>query len=348
MYHKYMVFPVAACFGMFLSMPGWAAAKDNLVVTGLTDSNGFTPDVHGNPAEFFYASTIPAGIAVADTIPIQFDLSGTAGNTYTITLDAHGQPALAGAITFDAPSFGITVPTSALLHYAYINTTALAAGDYHANIQINASPASGVDITHSTLHLLIHVVDRANEPPNCYVTDSTGLLLFDCAGDQVFSGGEFLVVSNKTKITATNPGQFYFNFVWTNGTGGDVTFTSLGLTGTNVVPAGTNSVHVLIYDATGFTASFDDVNKKGIPCGTVGAACKSPITVPAGETLWLTWHVAYQWLGHALWGDIPAAGAAGCGLTSTHGTITMSAVLLNADGSVSLSCDTSANGQNIR
>jgi hypothetical protein len=347
MSHKYTCFVAAACFGAFMSMPGWAA-KDNLVVEGLTDSYGFKPTTTGNPAEYHYAVTIPAYTALADMIPIQFDLTDTdghAGDSYTVTFHAVGQ--VAGAISFDVPSFVMTEPASAL-HSAYISTESLAPGDYHANVQINTTPANGIDITHSTLHLLIHVVGRADEPPNCYVTDSSGLKLSDCSGNAVDTGGEFLVVSNQKKITATNPGQFYFNLVWTNGTASDVTFTSLGLNGTNVVPQGANSVHVLIYDASGFTASFDDVNQKGIPCGTVGTACKSPITVPAGKTLWLTWHVEYQWRGHSLWPDIPAAGVAGCGLTSPHGTIAMSALLQSADQSVSLSCNTSANGQNIR
>lgn len=349
MSQKHMFLAVAACLGTFMSMTGWAGPlKDNLVIEGQTDSRGFAPTLHGNPSEYFYATTIPANTAFADTLPIQFDLSDTdnhPGDSYTVTLTAVGQVAF--AISFDVPSFAMTEPATAK-HYAYINTSALAPGDYHANVQINAKLAGNIDLTHSTLHLHIHVTGGPNAA-TCYVTDSSGLDLSDCSGQLTPTGGEFRVVSNQKKITATNPGQFYYNFVWTNDTGGDVTFASIGLSGTNVVPAGTNSVHVLIYDAAGFTANFDDVNQSGIPCGNVGIACKSPITVPAGQTLWLTWHVAYQWLGQPLLSDIPAAGTANCGVGSTHGTIAMSAVLSNADGSVTLSCGpVGANGQNIR
>jgi hypothetical protein len=341
-----MCFAVAACIGMFMSMPGGAAPpKDNLVITGLTDTNGFTPTLQGNSSQYFYAATIPANTVFANTIPIQFDLNdtdGQAGELYTVTFNAAGQAEI--AISFDLSSFDMTDPSSAT-HYAYIHTEYLPAGDYHANVQINATPANGVDVTHGTLHLLIHVVE-VNAAPHCYVTDSSGLLLSDCSGNEVYTGGEFLLVANQKKITATNPGQFYFNFLWTNETGSDVTFTSLGLNGNNVVPQGANSVHVLIYNASSFTASFDDVNRNGIACGTTGSVCKSAITVPAGETLWLTWHVSYQWLGSPLWPEIPPAGPAACGGSSEHGTIRMSAMLQNAN--VSLSCSTSANGQNIK
>ena len=326
------------------------AAKDTLVVTGLTDSRGFTPTTNGNPSEYFYATTIPAGTSLADTIPIQFDAYNNpntqSGESYTVTLNATGQ--IANAITFDASTFQITDTSTGVLKNAFINTTNLSPGDYAANIQVQATPPSGIDISHNTLHLRVHVVPAAPAKPTCFLTDSSGLKLSDCSGIAVDSNGEFLVVSNNRKITSTNPGQFYYNLVWTNDTNSPVTFTSLGLQGTNVLSAGTNSVHVLIYNASGFTANFDDVNTTGVPCGQPGGTCKSPITVPAGQTLWLTWHVSYQWVGSALWADIPPAGAAGCGLTSVHGTIAMSALLQNADASVVLGCSGSANGQNIK
>jgi hypothetical protein len=354
MYRKSMFFAVVACLGVLMSTLALAAPpKDSLVITGLTDSNGFAPTLNGSPSEFFYATTVPAGTSVADIIPVQFDAynnpSTPTPETYTVTFNAVGQ--VASAISFDTSSFPITDTTTGLVHYVYINTSALGVGDYHANVQISATGTGSakIDLTHSTLHLLIHVVPAEGPiPPNCYITDSSGLLLSDCAGNAANTGGEFLVVSNQKKITATNPGQFYYNFVWTNNTGSPVTFTSLGLTGTNVVPAGTNSVHVLIYDKTGFTYNFDDVNTIGTPCGQVGGTCKSPITVPDQQTLWLTWHVSYQWIGGTLWPDIPPAGLAGCGVGSTHGTITMSALLQNSDQSVSLGCSAGANGQNIK
>jgi hypothetical protein len=343
-----LVLAAIACLGIVLSTAAWAGNnKDTLVVTGLTDTNGFTPALSGNPAQYFYATTVSAGTVLADTIPVQFDLSdtnGVPGEIITVTMNAVGQ--IASDITFEAPSFPMTDPTAGLIHCVYISAANLVAGqDYHANVQIDATPASGVSTTHGTLHLLVHVVAAGDPPPVCYITDSGGLLLNDCAGNPVFSGGEYYIVTNQKKITATNPGQFYYNFVWTNSTGADVTFGSLGLLGINVVPSGANSVHVLIYDSNGFTANFDDVNQNGIPCGKIGTACKSPITVPAGQTLWLTWHVSYALAGGPVPGDLLYYKS--CPLSSASGdaTMQMSATLTSSDGALTVTCGAvSANG----
>jgi hypothetical protein len=326
--------------GAAVALSAGPPSKDTLVFTPQTDSSGFSPYDDGN--SWFYTSTVPSGTAVADTIPVQFVLNDTNGtpeiNPYTVSWAAVGQ--IAGSISFSTSSFSMSDGGSAT-HYIYINTTNLAPGDYMANVQVSATPANLVGVSHGPIHIQIHVVDPA-DPPSCYITDSNGLKLQDCGGQAVSTGGEFLVVANAKKITATNPGQFYYNLVWQNGTGSDVTFTSLFLTGSNVVPAGANSVHVLVYNANQFTASFDDVNTNGIPCGQSGTACKSPIAVPAGQTLWLTWHVAYQWAGSPLWPDI--ASLAACPAQSLHGTIGMNALLENAEGTVSLACGGTATG----
>jgi hypothetical protein len=346
MVRKALFLASAVCIGMLMSASARAAGKDTLVITGETDSNGFTPTLNGSPSEYFYATTVPAGAAFADTIPVQFDLSDTnnnPGEIVTVALTAVGQ--VAGSISFDTPPFNMTDPTSGMMHYVYINTSSLPPGDYHANVQVKATPASGVSTTHGTLHLLIHVADPAGQP-TCYITDSSGLLLNDCHGSAVSTGGEFFIVTNQKKVTATNPGQFYFNYVWTN-PGADVTFTSLGLFGTNVVPVGANSVHVLIYNGSSFTASFDDVNTDGTPCGKTGATCKSAITVPAGQTLWLTWHLAYSFIGAPA--PTGLLNFASCGTPTANGTISMSAELKNGDGSVDLPCGpATANGYTLK
>jgi hypothetical protein len=324
---QYRFFTLALSLGALVTAPAVAAPpKDTLVVTGLTTLAGFTPTLVGGNPEYFYATTVAAGSIIADTIPIKFDLydtNGTPGQQSAVTVDAVGQ--VASSISFDAATFNMTDPQMGLIHYAYINASNLLAGnDYHANIQVNATPSNAVATSHGTIHLLIHVVS-SNNTPSCYITDSSGLLLNDCAGQQVNTGGEFLIITNQKKVTATNPGQFYYNLTWTNNTGNPVTFTSLGLSGSNVVPQGTNSVHVLIYDAHSFTASFDDVNQSGTPCGSLGTVCKSPITVAAGQTLWLTWHVQYQYGGGSVPPGLPTI--ASCPLGSQYGTISMTATL---------------------
>jgi hypothetical protein len=349
MIKQYQLFAAALGLGVLLSAPASAAPpKDTLIVTGLTTLGGFTPTLVGGNPEYFYATTVTAGSVVADTIPIQFDLydtNGSPGQQSSVALSAVGQ--VAGAISFDAPSFNMIDPQSGLMHYAYINASNLSAGnDYHANIQVDASPSNGVGTSHGTIHLLIHVTSSTNSP-TCYVTDSSGLLLTDCAGSQVNTDGEFLIITNQKKVTTTNPGQFYYNLTWTNTTGSPVTFTSLGLSGTNVVPQGTNSVHVLIYDAHSFTATFDDVNQSGTPCGTVGAVCKAPVTVPAGQTLWLTWHVQYKFNAGAVPSGLPTLSS--CPLASANGSISMSATLTSPTLLAPVSCGpVGANGYTLK
>jgi hypothetical protein len=349
MIKRYPFFAVALSLGALLSAPASAAPpKDTLVVTGLTTLAGFTPALVGGNPEYFYATTVVAGSVVADTIPMTFDLydtNGTPGQQIAVTVSAVGQ--VASSISFDAPNFNMTDPQAGLMHYAYINASSFAAGnDYHANIQVNATPSNGVATSHGTIHLLIHVVS-SNNTPNCYITDSSGLLLNDCAGNQVNTGGEFFIITNQKKVTATNPGQFYYNLTWTNTTGSPVTFTSLELVGTNVVPQGANSVHVLIYDAHSFTASFDDVNQSGTPCGSLGTLCKSPITVPAGQTLWLTWHVQYQYAGAPVPSGLPAITS--CPLASPNGTISIIATLSSPTLLTPITCGpVGANGYTLQ
>ena len=325
---------------------GAPPVKDTLVVTGLTDSAGFTPSVNPADNQYHYATTACAGSSVADTIPVDLDLSNdnSLGSTFTVTLKAVGQ--IASSVTVDGP-FTMTAPSSATGH-AYVNTTALSApNNYVFNVQIDANPSNGVTLQHATLHVLVHVINCTGPPPpSCFLTDSSGLFLTDCSGNEVESGGEFLIIANQKKITATNPGQFYYNFVWTNETGGPVTFTSLGLVGTNVLPTGANSVHVLIYDASSFIANFDDVNTSGVPCGTNGAVCKTPITVPNGDTLWLTWHVAYSGLKLVAPLDLKPLSACPAVAISGDATISMSATL---SGDITVGpCSASANGYTIQ
>lgn len=328
-----------ACFAFGAT----AASKDTLTLTGQTDSNGFSPTIQGN--EYHYYTTIPANTAAADTIPVQFQLSGSnfaCPTAVTVTAVANGQ--IQSAISFDTASFTMCDGDD-VTHYIYVNTSALGPGSYTVNINYSTpGNNSKVDTVHPIIHLHVTAAESAANPPRCFLTDSSGLKLADCGGAYVDTDGSFIIVTNGKKITATNPGQFYLNLVWTNNTGSDQTFTISSLTASNVAPQGANSVHVLTYNATQVTASFDDVNTSGVPCGQTGSSCKAPIVVRAGETLWLTWHVSYQWIGST---DLSGIGNA-CGIPSTRGTISMSAILVNSDSSVTLSCGSSANGYRIQ
>ena len=166
----------------------------------------------------------------------------------------------------------------------------------------------------------------------CFFTDSNFLTLTDCSGASVTgkTGGRFQVVSNAKKIaTATNPGQFYYNMLWSNTTGSDQSVT-VNLTPSGLIPSNTNSLlhpiaqaaHAYFFDtATGFTDPLADwlfVNSSGQPCGPSGPCT---ITVPANDTLFVTWHLAWTGIGqNALSVNVGCANANAA--ISATGTVT--------------------------
>ena len=324
---------------------GGPPLKDALNVSPGIDTFGQTPTIPGNaPNQYVYAISVAPNTAVADTIPVTFSVTNTNNTTpqsYNDSLVVNGP--LAPFISFTNASFSINDDGSTTVDNIYLNTTNLAAGDYHTNVHVS-SQANGLTIAHDIIHLHIHVA--AVNAPSCFVTDSAGLLLYACDGvTPVSSGGEFIVVYNGKKVTATNPGQFYYNLEWTNSTGVDQTL-SFSLDAVNVLPQGANSVHYLVYNQTQFSQNvFDNVNTNGTPCGPLGSTCTS-ISVPSGQTLWLTWHVAYKFLGKPLPPGIPLL--SDCA-TSVNGTISMSATVNGSDANnpVSFQCVGTANGYRL-
>ncbi len=130
----------------------------------MMDSAGFSPTVTGNPAEFHYATTIFANQAVADTIPVKFDLSNDNGanEIFTMSLNATGQ--LAGSFSFDAATFAMTAADSQT-HSVFINTIGLLPGNYVANVQISAEKHGDITVQHAALHFMIHVIGDPNARP---------------------------------------------------------------------------------------------------------------------------------------------------------------------------------------
>jgi len=145
------------------------------------------------------------------------------------------------------------------------------------------------------------------------------------------------VANHQGRIVSTNPGQFYYNMIWTNNAATPEAVT-INLAANNLVPMGANSVHAMTFNSGGFTqnaSSFDMVNTNGVPCGPSGPCT---ITVAAGDTLWVTWHLQYGPIGTSAnglpdWGTVcpNPTGASACdgqSAISATGTLTNSSSTL--------------------
>ncbi len=296
-----------------------APPKDIITVTAQTSTNGVVPtSPQPFPKTWFYVICVPSGGNLSDTLHIHFtdtNNNSTTGEIATVSFGAVGNPNLTS---------GITVPASIILDDTS-NTTGdvavplsksgLADGSYHANLQISVSPPGSFTITHDVIHIQVTVGGACNPSSevSCFFTDSNFLDLTDCSGASITgnTGGTFQVVTNAKKIaTATNPGQFYYNMLWSNTTGSDQSVT-VNLSAIGLAPSNTDSLlhpiaqaaHAYFFDtATGFTdplADWNFVNSFGQKCGPSGPCT---ITVPANNTLFVTWHLAWSGVGQpALW-----------------------------------------------
>jgi hypothetical protein len=288
--------------------------KDIITVTAEQSTNGVVPtSPQPFPRTWFYVICVPTGGNLSDTLHIHFtdtNNNSTTGEIATVSFGAVGNPNLTS---------GITVPGNVVLDdttntFADVDVplskSGLADGTYHANLQISVSPPGSFTITHDTIHIQVTVGGACNPSSeiSCFFTDSNFLDLTDCSGASVDgnSGGRFQIVTNAKKIaTATNPGQFYYNMLWSNTTGSDQDVT-VNLSSVNLAPSNTNSLgqpiaqaaHAYFFDtATGFTNPLADwlfVNSSGQKCGPSGPCT---ITVPANNTLFVTWHLAWTGIG---------------------------------------------------
>ena len=307
-----LVFLLAAA-----STTAWASSKDSLVVSAGTSSPiGIVPFFHGAPPENFYVYTcVASGTSLSDTIPVTFTLSGTAiGGSASISSAAHGNPSLAGAISVASNPVSVAEGGSNSVTIT-IGPVSLADGNYAANVQfsVDSPNKNKVQIDHDTVHIQVRVgVNGCGGVPSCFITDSTFNPLLDCSGSPVAllssAGGTFQIVYNNfKKITATNPGQFYYNLIWTNDTGvpHDLTLT-MAKSDPTLNTTGTNALHALVFASadidptTPLVTQFNLVNTNGTPCatGTTGpTTCKTTVTIQPGETVWVTWHLAYAKIG---------------------------------------------------
>jgi hypothetical protein len=346
---------------MLLAVP---PTKDTMTVTaGNSTDLGIQPFVPGNAQnQWFYNYTcVQTGTSLSDTIPITFTLDNAGGGSIiaNVTLTAHGNPTLAGAISFspNAVPFAVTAGGSTVTEDIVISTGALAVGVYDANVQISTDMPSKVTLNHDTIHIRVLVANDCTDPPQaCFITDSSFNALLDCSGNPIAlessSGGTFQINFNaKNIIVATNPGQFYYNLIWTNSTGADhnISLTMTNYTPNTLMTKGTNALHAFVFgsgqiDPTQpLVGQFDTVNDDGTPCGTGTAnpaICKSVVTVHAGETLWVTWHLAYAKVGQNTTSVTAGACPVGGDLIKAGCTVTDS----DTGDVLSSECPASANG----
>jgi hypothetical protein len=232
-------------------------------------------------------------------------------------------------------TISISVPTS------LVNNTNAPVG-YETNILFstqNGDPPTGDTKLNDGFDspAKIHIFVQVDPPAStnriaCYMTDSNGDFLKLCDGTTLANqsgetDGPFAVVKNaKGTITATNPGQFYYNLLWNNTTGSDqIVNVNISRTGAN--PVGAQAVHWWIFPTSGFqgvTPTDFDVVNEGNPAGITGSI--SNITVPAGDTLYVTEHLEWSMLG-------TKASLAGCGADCGTATtqITVSGTVSSTD-----------------
>lgn len=292
-----------------------APPKDTLQVTAQTSygsAGSVSPTVPGNaPNQWFYAFSLSAGGSLSQTFPVEFQLDNTNSTLGQSVMVSFNPVGFLGPFITVPASFSISDNSVPVTYNIVISTPALQPGDYVGNVQIRARP--DVTMPHDTIHIQVHV---NSDPTSCFLTDSDFNLLTDCSGTPVTgnSGGTFLIVGNsKGRVVATNPGQFYYNMIWSN-FGGPQTLT-INLSATGLNPQGANAVHALVFNPSGFVidaSNWDMVNQDGTPCGPTGPCT---ISVPAGHVLWVTWHLSYAGIGR------PSAGIS----SSCPGNVSVSA-----------------------
>jgi hypothetical protein len=350
MCQKKTVFKYVALIVAIIALVGLPAVskavppKDTLTVTALTSENHKDPATIGS--NWVYAYTLDCNSKLIDTLHVELTISNThdpSGESYSIGLSKTGTPAIRDYTTLPTPNpFSLSDDGVTVTKDISIATDALAPGDYTLNINIGTPPSALIEPNAKDGQVRVHVNKCGASVSTCFFTDSNGVFLANCDGELVSdkTGGTFMLVDKKNgTIIATNPGQFYYNYIWTNdGSAVDVQVLLGDLA--NIVPHGANAVHAYTFDTSGFTqdvGSFNMVNNDGTPCGPSGPCT---VNVGVGETLWVTWHLEYAGVGSAK----PGAGNSCPG----YENIGAAAELVDAvtGGAVAGKCTTSATGYN--
>jgi len=303
---------LAGIFAMLVSGSALAADKDTLTLSAASpaSANGVTPTTNGTNLVYAYTRTCSG--SVSDTLHVTFkleDKDGTSSETFKIHFKAI-DPLSGFSATLPA-DFLITDNSTTNKIDIPISASSLAPGVYLIDFNMDVlttddkgeytkSASSDVKLVNpKKIQVEITVNECTGSAPFCFFTDSEGDFLADCNDELVSTneGGTFMLVNKKTGVTvATNPGQFYYNYLWTN-TGNADDFQILPGDLEGLEPKGANAVHAYTFGPSGFTQNteaFDMVNNDGEPCGPYGPCT---VHVGEGETLWVTWHLAYSGVG---------------------------------------------------
>ena len=338
---------IKAAVSMMLVL-GWigvasAAAPPSIAVTvsAQQSTGGVVPTITGQ--NWRYAYEFAAGGSVTDTLPINIcstttpNSAGLTGYPLVLSLGPNGQGGNLPGVTYPA-TVTFTANGCQTIDVA-LNTGVLSLGNYNKLLNIQKGSSSPTNTQVSLDIDNIHIQVKATDPANyisCFITDSSFNFLAACDGSLVTSGdgGRFAIVTNKKGIqVATNPGQFYYNVLWTNNSGSDKTV-AVSFARNGVMPQGAQAIHAEAFPSFPVISSdnFSSVND-AIPGGSDDAI--NGIVVPAGWTLWVDYHLEWADLGSA-----KAILGTSCG---TAGSV-FSVIATVADGQTTDTCGAGASG----
>jgi hypothetical protein len=283
---------------------------------------------------------------------VQTGQIGNGGNLPGVTLP--GNVTFTSAETIPSTSLPVCTGKTATIQ---INTGPLTltnpqlAQIFAKNINIsdvNPAPSTGtnkpaVNWSGSTeIHIRV-LVKPATSNISCFITDSAGNFLTKCDGtlaDQSGSDtGRFAIVANKKNIeVATNPGQFYYNLLYRNPGSAPITV-DVGFTRSGVNTKGTQAIHAALFAPpfSGITQDGFDAVNDGIPEGADDKVLG--ITIPAGWTLWVDYHLEWSGLGS----PVPSICATECPNANQPFSVTGTVTVISAGGATE-SCTAGAWG----
>lgn len=329
---------MAILAGFLFVQPVMAVKNVNIDVNQSDSSGGVNYSINGVNA--FYQYTIYDGQAVNDTIPVQICMTGyeTGWTSLAITYGNQAGPLpgvtapadetfLSNAATPDCRNGQITIASGALnltdpnVSENFNANFSLADDSPNPSGTANKPQAVFADI--KNFHIQVTVLPSVGSNVSCFLTDSEGNFLKDCAGTPVTESGSddgrFAIVANKKQIeVATNPGQFYYNLVWHNTTG-TAQSVDVALARTGLSSKGRQALHAAIFN--GYLnpltqTEFDEANENGIPEGSDDTV--SGIVVPAGSSLLVTYHLEWTGLG----APVPANCAGTCATANQEAAVT--------------------------
>jgi hypothetical protein len=293
----------------------------NITTGPLTVPGNIPGDTTGDAVH--YAYSIVEGTSIVDSIPVRMCMTSQTGtwSSFDIHVGVLGIGNLPGVTLPGDTTFTYDGTLQCKSVSMQLNTGILSAGNYAVNVNMTAPQAAqnpgnlqvSLNEGTQTVHIKVAVF-KPTDTVSCFLTDSEGNFLNDCAGvpanQSASSNGRFAIVVNKKNLeVATNPGQFYYNIIWRNTTAAGQ-YVSASFARTGVGPKGAQALHAWVtngYLSTITPTEFDTTNEIGIPGGSDDLI--GPVYVPAGSSLVVTYHL--EWLG------IGAAAPANCASTCT-------------------------------